>query len=107
VDLSGRWQGNWVSCKDGHEGRLKASFCKLSETCYQVRFTGTFLVVLPFCFSVDLQLTGQEDGKVFLAGSHRLPIFGMFHFNAVATQCEFAATYWSCDDEGRFNLCRS
>jgi hypothetical protein len=106
VDLSGKWHGTWVSCKDGHHGRLNARFCKISDACYEVRFTGTFFALVPFCFKVNLQVTGQEDGKVILSGSHNLPLFGTFHFYGVATQCDFRATYSSCDDEGRFNLCR-
>jgi hypothetical protein len=106
VDLSGKWRGTWVSCKDGHHGTLNARFCKISDMCYEVRFSGTFFVAVPFCFTVNLQVTGEQDGKVFLSGSHRLPLFGTFHFDGVATQCEFTATYTSCDDNGKFNLCR-
>jgi hypothetical protein len=106
VDLSGRWHGHWVSCQTGHRGVLNARFCKVNETCYRVRFTGTFFVVLPFCFTVHLQVTAQDDGKVLLAGSHQLPLFGTFHFQAVATDRQFTATYSSRKDEGQFTLCR-
>ncbi|HYV35866.1 MAG TPA: hypothetical protein VE988_09200 [Gemmataceae bacterium] len=107
ADLSGRWHGTWVSCKDGHSGCLNASFCKKCDNCYQVRFTGTFFAVLPFCFTVDMQVTGQTaDGKLILSGSHNLPLFGTYTFNAIAGNCDFTATYTSCDDNGRFTLCR-
>src|SRR5437867_971518 len=78
VDLSGKWHGCWKSCDTGHHGPLNATFCKCNDGCYQVRFTGRFLVALPFRFTVNLQVVGQEDGKVLLSGSPHLPLFGTF-----------------------------
>jgi hypothetical protein len=106
VDLSGKWHGNWKSCETGHHGPLNATFCKINDACYQVRFTGRFFVALPFRFTVNLEVTEEEGGRVFLSGSPRLPLFGTFHFDAVATECEFTATYCSRNDRGRFTLCR-
>jgi hypothetical protein len=106
VDLSGKWHGSWKSCETGHHGPLNATFCKLGDDSYQVRFTGRFFVALPFRFTVPLQVTGREDGRVFLSGAPRLPLFGTFHFEAVATECDFTATYCSRNDRGRFVLSR-
>jgi hypothetical protein len=106
VDLSGNWHGTWKSCETGHHGPLNATFCKITDGCYQVRFTGRFFVVLPFRFTVPLAVTGQQDGMIGLSGSPQLPLFGTFHFYAVATDNEFTATYFSRRDRGQFNLCR-
>jgi len=106
VDLSGKWHGTWVSCKSGHHGTLNARFRKIGDDCYQVRFTGTFFVVVPFGFRANLAVTKREDGKVYLSTSKRLPVLGTFCMSAVATECEFNATYSSKDDEGQFNLHR-
>jgi hypothetical protein len=106
VDLSGKWHGRWVSCKTGHHGTLNARFCKLDDTCYRVRFTGTFLGAMPFAFTVKLAATAQEDGTVILSGDPRLPLFGTFHFSAVATEYDFTATYSARNDEGQFTLSR-
>jgi hypothetical protein len=106
VDLTGKWHGTWKSCDTGHHGPLNATFCKVNDTCYQVRFTGRFFVALPFRFTVQLAVTGQEDGKVYLSGSPHLPLFGTFQFEAVATDNEFSATYSARNDHGQFNLCR-
>jgi hypothetical protein len=106
VDLSGNWHGGWVSCKTGHHGKLNARFCKINENCYRVRFTGTFLGAMPFAFTVKLAATVQEDGTVVLSGDPRLPLFGTFHFSAVATEHDFTATYSARNDEGRFSLSR-
>jgi hypothetical protein len=106
VDLSGKWHGSWVSCKSGHHGKLNARFCKIGDTCYQVRFSGTFFGAIPFVFSVKLGASSQEDGTVVLSGDPRLPFFGTFHFSAIATDHEFNATYSTSKDEGRFTLSR-
>jgi hypothetical protein len=71
-----------------------------------VRFTGLFLVALPFRFTVNLAVTGREDGMVLLSGAPHLPLFGTFHFDAVTTEHKFTATYCSRSDQGRFHLCR-
>jgi hypothetical protein len=106
TDLTGKWHGSWVSCQTGHHGKLNARFCKISESCYQVRFTGTFFGVVPFAFSVKLSASLQEDGSVVLSGDPRLPFFGTFHFAAVATDHDFNASYSTGKDEGRFQLSR-
>jgi hypothetical protein len=106
VDLSGKWHGSWVSCKTGHHGKLNARFCRIDDTCYRVRFTGTFLGSAPFAFTVKLAATAQDDGTVVLSGDPRLPFFGTFHFSAVATEHDFTATYSARNDEGQFTLSR-
>src|SRR5688572_129158 len=40
TDLSGHWEGSWQSCTTPHKGVLRADFCKLSATSYQVNFRG-------------------------------------------------------------------
>jgi hypothetical protein len=105
VDLCGRWRGCWVSC-DGHDGKLNAQFCKISDNCYRVRFTGTFCVCLPFCYSVNLEVVEVKGDTVVLYGCTDLPLFGTFRMHAIATPCEIDARYFSGDDEGRFKLSR-
>jgi hypothetical protein len=106
VDLSGKWHGGWVSCQTGHHGILRARFLKINDTCYQVRFTGTFWVAIPFFFTVNLAAAEQGDGTVVLSGSPQLPLFGTFHFAAVATDRECKATYATSRDDGLFTLHR-
>ena len=104
VNLSGHWHGYWASCQTGHRGRLRARFCKIDANCYEVRFSGTFFVAIPFSFKVHLRATEQQDGTVLLSGAPRLPLFGTFHFAAVATNHDFSANYWTRKDQGQFNL---
>lgn len=106
-DLSGRWSGYWVSDKNGHTGPLRASFRRVSDTCYRVTFSGRFWKVVPFVYSVRLAVTGTTGDVVTLAGETRAgPVIGTFHYDAVATPCHFEARFTSRNDSGRFVLTR-
>lgn len=104
-DLSGAWQGRWNSCTTGHNGILRATFCRISATQYRVDFRGRFFKVLPFRYSVVLNVVSEYGDTVRLRGSSYLGRrFGTFHYDAVATACRFDATYTSCKDNGRFRM---
>jgi len=105
-NLSGAWAGSWSSRCSGHQGPLKATFCRLDCNHYEVHFRGRFCKLLPFCYTVTLRVTGCEDGKVYLSGSHRLPLFGTFTFSAWATDTQFCAGYRSKEDAGQFVMSR-
>jgi hypothetical protein len=105
TDLTGRWQGCWQDCR--HSGPLRASFCRSDDSHYHVTFTGRFFKVLPFRYTVTLNVTKQEGDKVYLAGESYLGrLFGTFTYDAWATNCDFEANYSSCRYEGRFILHR-
>ncbi|MFO0945164.1 MAG: hypothetical protein U1D30_04340 [Planctomycetota bacterium] len=107
TDLSGDWKRHWESCTTGHKGPLKASFCKLDDATYEVTFKGRFFIVLPFKYSVTLNVVSDDGQTVTLAGESYLGRrYGTFTYNATATDTEFVANYTSCKDEGKFILCR-
>lgn len=105
-NLNGSWSGSWKSRCSGHKGPLKATFCQVDCRNYEVHFRGRFCKLLPFCYTVTLQVTGCEDGKVYLSGSHKLPLFGTFTFSAWATDTQFCAGYRAKDDAGQFVMTR-
>lgn len=104
VDLSGEWKGRWESCETGHQGPLKATFCKLDGSRYQVEFRGRFFKLLPFRYSVVLNVV-QHGDVVRLQGRQDLGrLFGTFCYDARADRCNFRADYRSADDHGVFRL---
>lgn len=105
TDLSGKWKGSWRSAKSNHQGRLKAKFVRRDADHYRATFSGTFFRILPFRYVVTLQAI-EDDGRVYLSGSKRLPIFGVFHFDAEADGDYFHAFYRSRNDHGVFELHR-
>jgi len=105
-DLTGTWSGKWESCTTGHCGPLHARFCQIDDCHYRVTFHGRFAKVIPFRYSVVLNIVETKPERVILAGESRLLFFGTFTYHAEATACEFTAHYDSCKDQGTFTLCR-
>jgi hypothetical protein len=74
---------------------------------YDVEFRGRFFKILPFRYSVTLDVVSDDGQTVELAGSAFLgKMFGTFHYRASATACEFVSNYTSCKDSGCFNMRR-
>ena len=107
TDLSGCWNGHWESCTTGHQGPLNATFCQTCPTSYSVEFTGRFFKIVPFRYSVTLDVVSDDGTTVVLAGSSYLGrLAGTFSYQASATSTEFTANYSSCKDQGKFVLSR-
>ena len=106
-DLSGCWSGRWSNCNNTHTGPLHATFCKCEGDSYRVNFHGRFFKLIPFRYSVVLNVTKREADKVYLAGESNLgKLFGTFTYTAEATNDHFDAHYSSCKYQGTFDLKR-
>jgi hypothetical protein len=106
-NLTGFWSGSWSSCTNGHNGPMSARFCPIDASHYQVHFTGRFFRLIPFNYTAVLTVTGTENGRVLLSGSHHLgPLLGTFSYNAWATDTQFVAGYCSHKDQGQFVMNR-
>jgi hypothetical protein len=106
ADLSGAWSGYWQSESTGHRGPLRCTLTRLDNGAYRADFSGRFFKVLPFRYSVDLDVI-QDGDTVILSGQHRLGRrLGDFYYHAEATGDEFVANYSSCKDQGQFVLTR-
>jgi hypothetical protein len=105
ADLSGTWSGYWISDSTGHRGPLNCTLTRLDDTAYRADFSGRFFKILPFRYSVQLDVV-QDGDTVQLAGVHQLGRRGDFHYHAEADAAEFVANYSSCKDAGRFVLSR-
>lgn len=108
VDLSGCWEGNWVSCQSGHKGKLRANITRIDACHYEARFTGTFFKILPFRYSVVLTLVEDTGEVVHLKGSKDLGKIagGCYYYTSQATCCCFHTDYCSKKDHGTFDMQR-
>lgn len=107
VDLSGTWKGTWVSCKSGHNGKLRATFCRLNDKQVQAVFVGSFAKILPFRYKAVLDIVHEESGMIVVRGSKRLgPLMGTFSYQATITADRFDATYNSKRDWGKWSMSR-
>jgi hypothetical protein len=108
VDLSGCWTGSWQSCSTGHSGVLRAEFTRCGDDRYRADFSGRFFKILPFRYSVTLDVVEDTGECVTLAGSSFLGrLFGTFRYTATADGCTFTAQYTAAKDAGRFDLRRA
>lgn len=107
TDLSGTWAGSWQSCSTGHSGVLKATFTRCGDSRYRVEFRGRFCKVVPFTYSVTLNVVEDTGECVTLAGSSYLGrLFGTFCYTARADGCSFTASYSAKKDSGKFVMRR-
>lgn len=101
------YSGTWKSNTTGHQGTLRVRVLEQGSSTYRVRFSGTFLGVVPFVYSTPMTVTGRTpDGGVTLYGQSQLPIFGDFRSQAYMNGGQFTATYSSARDQGQFNMSR-
>lgn len=101
------YRGTWNSQTTGHQGTLRMRVLENNGSSVRVRFTGTFLGVVPFVYSTPMTVTGRTaDGGMTLYGQSRLPIFGDFRSSAYMNGSQFHATYSSARDSGQFNMQR-
>lgn len=107
ADLSGAWSGSWSSDSTGHRGPLRCTLTQVGDGSYRADFAGRFFKLIPFRYSVVLQVVADDGQTVQLSGSHHLGRrFGTFTYTAYATCNEFIANYSSCRDSGQFQLSR-
>ncbi len=108
VDLSGSWSGSWQSCTTGHSGPLSARFTPCGDAAYRVEFSGRFFRIVPFRYTVVLDVVEDSGDAVTLAGSSVLGrVFGTFTYRATADGCRFEASYSSRKDSGAFRMTRN
>ncbi|MCE9566773.1 MAG: hypothetical protein K8U57_32610 [Planctomycetes bacterium] len=104
--LAGRWDGYWISDKNGHTGPLHGRFRQIDSNTYRVAFHGRFAKIIPFWYTTKLHVEGAGDGVVLLGASQNLPLLGEYRTTATATDTSFNATFTSRKDSGRFVLNR-
>lgn len=107
-NITGCWNcGSWLSCCTGHKGTLRAVITQCDASHYRCTFSGTFLKVVPFRYTVTLTVTRVEADKIYFTASRKIPMFGgSFTTNGYATACRFHANYCSPKDRGTFDMSR-
>jgi hypothetical protein len=112
--LEGRWQGNWVSDGDGHQGDLRCIVTHKQSDIYLADFHATFWNIFQFGLSIDLRATEVSPTRYQFAGDSDLGWLagGNYHYDGSAEVAgdsktdSFTCTYKSSADHGRFNMTR-
>ena len=106
-DISGRWEGRWLSDKNGHTGRLRAVMTQTDSEHYKAHFHATFWKIFHATYMVPLEFE-KRNSELFLKGEADLGKLsgGTYVYEAKATPNEFFSTYRSKYDHGTFEMKR-
>ena len=107
--LAGRWEGRWVSERNGHAGKLRAIVKPIDATAYRVDYDAMYMGVLRFGYGMKLRAAPHDESrKVAFEGEENLGALagGVYRYKGVADGQTFTATYASRYDHGRFEMTR-
>lgn len=107
VDISGPWEGRWLSDKNGHTGRLRGVFRKTGADAYDAHFHATFWKIFRATYRVPLKYE-ESNGLFTLSGKSDLGLLsgGVYTYEAEATPNRFFSTYKCRFDHGTFEMQR-
>ena len=106
-DISGPWEGRWVSSKNGHNGRLRCVMTQTGTNSYNAHFHATFWKVFRAAYEVPFAVT-NINGQFVFSGTSNLGKLagGVYSYEGTARPAEFRASYDSNYDHGRFEMSR-
>ena len=106
-DISGPWEGRWLSDKNGHTGKLRAILRKSSEDEYNAYFHATFWKIFRSSYRVPLKYK-EENGRTIISGEQDLGWLsgGVYTYEGEATPTRFFSTYKMKYDHGTFEMKR-
>ncbi len=116
-DITGVWQGRWVSEATGHSGKLRCIVTPLPDEDgsltpegkrrYKAWFHATWAAVLSGTYHIELIAEPKAD-TVHFAGSADLGWLagGVYETEGQATGERWESTYRSKHDHGRFEMTR-
>ena len=107
-DIDGRWEGSWLSDRNGHHGRLRCLVSRLDDQSYRARFKASYWKLFHFSYAVDLQVTREPPGSLNFQGGANLGWWGggIYQYDGQATPTNFFSTYKSEYDHGTFRMAR-
>jgi hypothetical protein len=106
-DISGPWEGRWVSDKNGHTGKLRAVLRQSSAEEYDAYFHATFWKFFRSSYRVPLKYK-EENGRTTISGEQDLGWLsgGVYTYEGEATPTRFFSTYKMKYDHGTFEMKR-
>ena len=105
--LSGPWDGQWVSSKNGHRGRLRCIMEAKGDGRFDARFHAVFWKIFRASYKVPFHAV-ENDGAWKFEGESDLGKLagGIYTYEGTADGTNFLATYKSKYDHGRFEMRR-
>ena len=107
-DISGRWEGSWLSDVNGHRGKLRCHVTRFDDTHYRTRYKATYWKILRIGYKVNIQVKQESPGVFRFRGETDLGWWGggVYHYDGKVTPTNFFSTYQSKYDHGTFQMTR-
>ena len=101
--LAGRWEGLWMSDRNGHNGKLRC----LINTNGEARFHARYWKVLTFGYTLPLQVQRSNDVFRFVGEADLGKLAGgVYRCDGTASGTNFHSAYRSKYDHGYFKMGR-
>lgn len=106
-DITGRWEGKWLSDRNGHNGRLRCVVTHDETGQYQFHYHAVYWKILRAGYQVKLDVQREGDNFI-LKGNSDLGWLGggVYDYEGKASPTNFFSTYKSKYDHGTFQMTR-
>jgi len=105
--IEGRWDGRWVSAKNGHSGSLRCLIAKNEDGLYTARFRATYMKILRFSYTIPLAVIRSNEVWYFRSEADLGAMAGgVYEYEGMTTSTHFHSTYTSKYDHGDFQMSR-
>jgi len=106
-EISGPWEGRWVSDKNAHTGRLRCVMTAAGDGNYHAHFHAVYWKIFRVAYEVPFVATKEGTNFTFSGESDLGKLAGgIYTYEGTATPVQFDATYNSKYDRGRFEMKR-
>ncbi|HSH95190.1 MAG TPA: hypothetical protein VK968_13645 [Roseimicrobium sp.] len=107
ADITGRWEGTWLSSSNGHTGKLKCIVTQRSGDEYEFRYWATFWKLFSYSYAAEFKAP-RVNGVYTIQGEKDLGWWagGVYRHQGTASPTGMDSTYTSRYDSGHFQLKR-
>lgn len=106
--VEGRWEGFWLSAKNGHTGKLRCLATRIDDRQIRARFKATYWKILRVSYEVTLNAESLTNHAVHIQGENDLGWWGggVYRYDGTINPTNFSSTYRSKYDHGTFEMKR-
>lgn len=107
TDISGPWEGRWISDSNGHNDKLRCIITATSTNTYDANFHANYKRLFHFGYTVPLQVQREGDRFTFSGEADLGKLAGgLYTYQGSATPTNYLSSYNSKYDHGKFELHR-
>lgn len=101
------YRGKWQSQSTGHQGPMRVRVTPRGDGNYDARFSGRFLVIVPFTYKVQLNNQGWTEAGQQLGADRQLgPLLGSYQMSAQLTPGSLNGSFSAAGDTGQITMQR-